>query len=194
MSSTKRLLILSFILISGCGGKPFNVKTRPVLPPIVAGARAEVDSVTIQAEAVTDEDFLLETFDANLILAGVLPVRVAMKNSAGEPVDLKSARFEVRPADGRAFKMIEAKKAFGRLISYYGISTYSKDGYKESQSTFASYAFDTTKPIVAGESRDGMLFFEMPDEDAHRRELTLAVTRFGAKRSKNDPAIELKLK
>src|SRR5215212_7462283 len=66
---------------SGCGGKPFNVREKPFkvregtnMPPPTFGARAEAGAVTIQAEAVRDEDFLYETFDANLILAGLLPV------------------------------------------------------------------------------------------------------------------------
>jgi hypothetical protein len=184
---------LSLLITSGCGGKPFDVKARPDMPPIAAGASAESGSVTVRAEAVTDEDFMIDTFDANLILAGILPVRVTVRNSGQQPLDLKKARFEVRPDKGRPFKMLDAKKAFGRLISYYGISTYSQEGYKESQSAFASYALDTSGPIAAGESRDGILFFAMPGEDAHEPGLTLAVTRLGG-RSKNDPAIELKLK
>ena len=185
-------MILLAALLPACGGKPFNVKTKPHTPPSESGVKAAAGDVTVQAEAVTDEDFLYETFDANLILAGVLPVRVVIANAAQEPVDLKKARFEIRAA-GRAYKAINAKSAFGKLISYYGITTYSKPGYKESQADFASHAIDLGSPLAAGESRHGMLFFQVPVEAARAAGLTLVARRLDAKKQKEDSSIELKL-
>src|SRR5947207_1285321 len=72
----------------GCG-KPFNVKAKTDLPPARYAARTAGGDMEIQAQAVTDEDFLYERFDANLISAGVLPVRVMLKNSSDHPIDLK---------------------------------------------------------------------------------------------------------
>jgi hypothetical protein len=173
----------------GCG-KPFNVKTRADLPPANYAATAATDSISIQALAITDEDFLYETFDANLISAGVLPVRVMLKNSGDRPLDLQRARFEVRQQAGRGFKAVDAGAAFKRLISYYEISLYNKAGYKDSLGTFSEYAVDLKTPLESGQSRQGLIFFLVPGEAAHGGGLTLVVSRLGAE---SHVPIELKL-
>jgi hypothetical protein len=197
------LAIIVFVLamIAGCGGKPFNVKERPFkvrenanMPPPDFDAKAATASVTVQAEAVIDEDFLYETFDANLILAGVLPIGVMITNTGQEPLLLNKARFEVRAQGGRSFKSADAKRAFKRLISYYGISTYSKPGYKKSQEDFAAYSLDTSNPLGPGESREGMLFFLVPGEVARGAGLNLVVSRLDRRQSDDDEALELKLR
>lgn len=164
------------------------------MPPPTFTARAEAGPVTIQAEAVTDEDFLFDTFDANLILAGVLPVGVMITNSGQEPLDLKKAQFEIRMQGNRSFKSVEAKRAFKRLLSYYEISIYSKSGYRDSQRDFFSYSLDLNRPLAPGESREGMIFFLVPVNAARGAEITLIARRLDVKRAKNNDAIELKLK
>ena len=149
--------------------------------------------MTLQAEAVTDEDFLYETFDANLILASLLPVRVMVLSREQEPVDMSKAKFEIRTTGGRTYKAIKVSSAFKRVISYYGISTYSKEGYKESQSDFASHALDLQSPLAPGERRQGMIFFQVPDEVARAAGLTLVAERLDRKRQKSDSQIEIKL-
>jgi hypothetical protein len=195
------LVLLFASMITGCGGKPFNVRERPFKvkegadpAPAVFDAQAQYGLVTIQAEAVRDEDYLYDTFDANLILAGVLPIRVMIANAGQEPLDLKSARFEARAQAGRSFKPADAKRAFKRLISYYGISTYSKSGYKESQEDFLSHALDTNTPLAPGQSRQGLLFFLVPGEVAQSTGITLIANGLGPKQSGKDSSVELKLK
>lgn len=135
--------------------------------------------ITVEAQAITDEDFLYETFDANLILAGVLPVRVILTNPGEETVALKQARFEIREQSGRRFRSASARDAFKRLISYYGISTYSKHGYKESLDDFSSYALDIDAPLAGAKSREGLQFFLMPSETSASAGLTLVVSGVG---------------
>lgn len=185
----------------GCGGKPFNVREKPFkvregasVPPPAFSARAEVGAVVIQAEAVTDENLLYDTFDANLILAGLLPIGVMITNSGQEPLDLKKARFEIRAQSGGRFKAADAKRAFKRLISYYEISTYSKSGYKKSQEDFLSYSLDAARPLAPGESREGMIFFSVPAEMIQGMGITLIASGLGGKQSGNVAAVELKLR
>lgn len=196
-SSSKRLplglavgstLLLLLAAQFGCG-RPFNVKTQPNLPPASYAAKATVDSVAVEAQAVTDEDFLYDTFDANLISAGVLPVRVMLTNSGGDTVELKSARFEIEARAGR-FKAVDARKAFKRLISYYGIAAYSKSGYAESLEAFAAFALVTT-PLGGGESRQGLVFFLAPGEAARQTGLTMIIGKLNSKQSAG--AVSLKL-
>ena len=160
------------ILLAGCGGKPFNVKSRVTMPAAPA-SESTANGVTISAAVIRDEDFLVETFDANLILAGVLPVSVALSNRSPQPVDLHKALFEVRSAEGRAYKAVEAKRAYKRLMSYYEIRTYGKSGYRESLDDFGSYALDTRTPLAVGETRRGMIFFVLPVAAVHAPGLKL---------------------
>jgi hypothetical protein len=164
------------MVLSACG-KPFNVKTRVDLPPARYAARATTDGVDIQAQAISDEDFLYDTFDSNLISAGVLPVRVRLSNSGDQPVNLQKARFEIRGPGGNGFKAVEARAAYKRLISYYEISTYNKAGYKESLDTFSEYGVDLKTPLAAHQSREGLLFFLFPKEAATTAGLKLIVCR-----------------
>src|SRR5262249_10903460 len=68
------------LLAEACGGKPFNVKTVPRIAPERVGAATQLGSLVLRASAMWDEDWLLDNFDANAILAGVLPVRIDVEN------------------------------------------------------------------------------------------------------------------
>lgn len=184
-------ICLMVLWLAGCGGKPFDVKPRVSLPAIAEAPFGETQGIRIQAVAVRDEDFLISTFDANLILAGILPLNVAITNGTSQPLDLHQARFEVRTVDGHSYKSAEVQRAFKRLIKYYQISTYSKPAYKESQEDFSTYALDTTKPLAMGESRQGMLFFIVPDGVAQASGLKLIGRRLDAANSKS--AVEIQL-
>ena len=173
-------------------GKPFNVKPRTSLPPAHYAAKASTNSVEVQAQAITDEDVVYTTFDANLISAGILPVRIMLTNSGAENLDLERARFEAR-AGGRSFKAAKADAAFKRLVSYYEISAYSKSGYKESKDDFTGHALDAKTPLAPGASRQGLLFFLMPGEMARGAGLTLSISRLGPKQSASPAPVELKL-
>jgi len=195
-ASTRRgafvFTITLIFLITGCGGRPFNVKTRPDPPPAVRGEVSQAQGVSFQAEALTDEDYLYETFDANLIMAGLLPVRVKIENSSAEALNLKRVRFEVG-SGGRPLKMIDAGRAYKRLISYYGISTYSKGGYRESRDDFSSHALSLTAPLAPGETRQGVLFFQAPDDLIRRGGLTFLVSKLKVGKSSPETSVELKL-
>lgn len=186
-------ICLLLIALAACGGrKPFNVKPRTALPAANYAARTSTDGIEVQAQALTDEDFLYETFDGNLIAAGILPVRAVIANSSAESVNVKDARFELR-AQGRNFKSAQASAAFKRLISYYEISLFNKSGLKESRDRFSEYGLDTKLPLAAGESRQGVLFFLMPAELVRAAGLTLSISRLRSGKSASRAPIELKL-
>jgi hypothetical protein len=174
---------------SACG-KPFDVKPKIDLPPARYMATNAVEGISIQAQAITDEDLLYNAFDANLISAGVLPVRVMVKNLSGQPVDLGNTRFEIRQQSAREFKAVKARQAYKRLISYYEIKAYNKDGYKKSLGTFSEYGIDLKTPLEAGQSRQGMLFFIATPDAARGTGLVMAVRRIGPDKNSQ---MELKL-
>jgi len=182
------IAILGLVVLSGCG-KPFNVKSRIELPHSSYAETATGNRVSVRAGSITNEDLLYEAFDANLIVAGVFPVRITLTNTSDDSVDLKKTRFTVNTQNSRSFKSLNARDAFQRLISYYEIQAYNKAGYKESLGDFVSYALDITKPLAARESRDGVLFFPLPADVARSPGLTLSIVRLDQK----DSPIVLKL-
>jgi len=191
-----RLGALSAALLLGAAafgcGRPINVKTLPTLPPASYAAKASLDGIAVEAHAITDEDFLYDIFDANLIAAGVLPVRVMLTNSGVDTLDCKSARFEIE-TQSRRFKAADPRKAFKRLISYYGISVYSKSGYNESLEAFASYALDVGTPLAAAQARQGLVFFLVPGEAARQPGLTLVIGKLNSKQPDGRAGVALKL-
>jgi hypothetical protein len=139
-----------------------------------------VGSLELQAGAIRDEDYLYTAFDANLILAGVLPLKLVIRNGGSQPADLRPARFLL----GRGQKPISPGRAFKRLMTYYKIRLYDPEGYKASLADFTSYGFNQVTPLLPGESRWGVLFFDDRPELAQRRGLVLAVKGVGTAESR----------
>jgi hypothetical protein len=167
-------------LVTGCATKPFNVKPRPATPPGDFISRAAAGSLELKARAIRDQDYLYETFDANLILAGVLPIKLDIHNGGSQPVNLKQARFVL----GSGQKPISPRRAFKRLMTYYKIRLYNPEGYKASLADFASYGLDQATPLAPGQSRWGVLFFEDRANQPQGRGLILSVKGLGAAESK----------
>jgi hypothetical protein len=180
---------MTLIASGGCG-RPFNVKTQPSLPPARYAETTTVNSISIGAQAITDEDLLYDTFDANLISAGLLPVRVMLTNTGTEAVDVSRTLFEIQ-AGSQRYKAVDAQKAFKRLMSYYDVSAYSKSGYRDSLGAFTAYALDLKTPLNGNQSRQGLVFVMMPEEVARQTGLTMVISKLMKNDSKQD--IELHL-
>ncbi|HMG33525.1 MAG TPA: hypothetical protein VKM94_06285 [Blastocatellia bacterium] len=182
-------IALAILLSAGCG-RPFNVKTNIKFPAAEPESKYESPRIAVRAVAIIDEAALLDTFDANLLLAGLLAVRVEIENRADTPLDIRRARFELSTSSGRALSEAQSSKAYKRLISYYGVSAYNVAGYKQSLADFASYAIDQQKQISPGDARHGLIFFRFPADLADLGELLLVVKGLGGDKAGR---IELKL-
>lgn len=191
----KALLLGCVVLIAAIASscKPFNVKPRIEVPRAANEARAETNGVVISASVVRDEDWLNDTFDANLILAGIVPVRIEVKNSGLTPIEFSKAKFELTLGSGRSFGSVNPDRAFKRALAYYDVSAWSKALYKESRADFASYSLDTKSPQAPGESRQGLLYFLLPAESARMNGFTLVVSKLTSADSKGGARVELKL-
>jgi hypothetical protein len=189
---------LFVILMTGCG-KPFNVKPKPAIkdatsvPPVTWKAEGVSQGVRIQAATVTDEDYLYDTFEANLLLADVLPIHLKMTNTGTEAAALRQAKLEIK-AQNKSYKMLDSHKAYKRLMSFYGISIYNKNGHKESRADFDTHAFDLKKNLAAGESREGLVYFAVPNEIIKSGNLNLLASKLSAGRAKDNSPVELNLK
>lgn len=185
-------VVLLTVIAQGC--KPFNVKPRVELAGSATGAQVEAGGLAIRASVVRDEDLLNDTFDANLILAGIVPVRVELKNAGQMPIDLSKLRFELKTASGQSFGSVNADRAFKQALSYYDVSAWSKALYKESRADFVSYGLDQKTPVTAGESRKGLIYFLVPGDAARGSGFTLLVTRLpNAGDAKGAGRVELRL-
>ena len=187
------LAILVFLAVITPGCKPFNVKPRVQVPGAANGARAEANGVTIVASVIRDEDWLNDTFDANLILAGIVPVRVELKNATQLQMDLSKVRFELKTEHGQRFGAVDSERAFKQALSFYELSAWSKTLYKESRADFVSYGLDTKTPAAAGESRIGLVFFLVPGGGAFARGFTLVASKLPDTTNKHEGRVEVKM-
>ena len=132
--------------------------------------------LAVRAEAIWDEDWLLENFDANLVLARVLAVRVDVENTGAEPLETKRIDFEAAGPDDVRFRPLSAKKARKRIESYYGIAIRGKTGDKIYKADFEANAVDLRRPLAPRERRQGFLFLEIPENVGRRVPVRLVVT------------------
>ena len=75
---------------------------------------------------LTDEESQ-DLFEANLPLAGVLPLRVELGYESGVPVEIKKARFRLRDGAGKEWKLLNAEASdFASAQSQRGLRLQSK--------------------------------------------------------------------
>jgi len=153
---------------AGCGSL---YKVKPVVEaPLPETARnGEAGGLRLRAAPLLTDEESQELFEANLPLAGLLPVKVEMSNQGSEPVELKRARFRVRDAEGREWKMRSAKDVVSRILSDNNITLYNPRSRKAFETAVRAYALDTTRPLGAAERRQGLLFFQTPKKEQVRR-------------------------
>ncbi|MGH9761824.1 MAG: hypothetical protein ACREAC_13430 [Blastocatellia bacterium] len=184
-------IALAAVFQFGCG-EPFKVKPKTDLPPGRFGAVARAGAIELQAESITDEDVLYHVFDANLIMAGLFPVRVVIANTGATPASIKKASFSVVSSDGISYKPVSGSRAFKRLMRYYEIENYQKFGYRQSRDDFLSYSLDVNGPLDAGQ-RSGFLFFAVPPDKAREPGFSLVVRHVDSRDSKGSEDVKLKL-
>ena len=179
---TRRAILLLITLIStSCTGSLFKVKPVTELPPLPANTRtADAGGVTIRVAPLLTDEESQELFEANLPLSGVLPVRVELAFQSGVPVEIKRARFRLRDANNKEWKLLSAKSAASRILKANGVFLYNPHSRKQFEQEFGAYAVDLRTPLSSGDARrQGFLFFQTPDKRPVRsdQKLTLTIER-----------------
>src|SRR5689334_6902706 len=182
---TRRLSLLGLFIVLGlmtsCSGSLFKVKPASELPPLPANARiGEANGVTLRVAPLLTDEQIQELFEANVLLSGVLPIRVELAFQSGSAVELKRARFHLRDEQNREWKLLPPKSAVSRIMKANGITLYNPNSRKQFEQEFGAYAFDVKTPLASGESRrQGFLFFQSPEKQAvaSAQKLTLTVER-----------------
>ena len=178
----KLTLICAAVLLfaSACGGALYKVKSVVELPPMtgeVKGGTTTGGLVVAVAPLLTDEESQ-DLFEANLPLAGVLPVRVELGYKSGVPVEIKKTRFHLRDAAGKEWKLLKPKQAISRVLKANEVYAYNPSSRKQFEVEFSAYGLDLKTPLTPGDrTRQGFLFFQTPDKEAvaSPRGLTLVV-------------------
>jgi hypothetical protein len=175
------LFLLSAIAISCSSSSLFKVKPAIELPPLPANTRsADAGGVTVRVAPLLSDEEIQELFEANLPLAGVLPLRVALAFQSGVPVELKKARFRLRDSQNREWKLLSPKSAISRIMKSNGVTLYNPNSRKQFEQEFGAYAIDLKTPLSSNDpTRQGFLFFQTPDKKAvtAANQLTLTIER-----------------
>lgn len=173
------MFVSGLILTAACGGSLYKVKpvVRTPIPDGVSGE--EAGAIKLRAIPLLTDEEVQDLFEANLLLAGVLPVRVELGNNSGAPIDLRKAQFSLRDADEHVWKRLSAKKAASRILDYYAVYLYNPNSRAKFEVDFRAHAFNTEEPLAPGEQRSGLLFLQSPRNEpvASPRGLVLVVEK-----------------
>ncbi|HEX8888903.1 MAG TPA: hypothetical protein VF779_06980 [Pyrinomonadaceae bacterium] len=169
------LLLALFSLIQGCGGSLYKVKPR-VDAPITGSREASAGGFTVRAVPLLTDEESQELFEANLLLAGLLPVRVEMSNETGAQVEFKRVRFTLHDAAGRIWKMRTSKQAVSRILSSDEVYLYNPNSRKKFEQEMGAHVFDLTTPLEAGQRRQGLIFFQTPKKEQVESPRSLVLT------------------
>jgi hypothetical protein len=159
--------IAAACLTASCAGSLFKVKPAVDLRPLTGDVKsASAGGVTARVAPLLSDEESQDLFEANLPVAGILPVRVELVFESGVPVETKKVRFHLKDGEGREWKSISAKAAVGRILKANDIYAYNPNSRKQFEKEFAAYAIDLTSPLSDTERRhQGFVFFATPKQE-----------------------------
>lgn len=170
-------MLALILLMAGCGGGSLY-KVKPVVETPVTEAAGSGSAGGVQVRAIpllTDEENQ-ELFEANLPLAGLLPVRVELSNEGAGAVALERARFRLRDGEGREWQARSAKQAVSRILTANKVFFYNPHSRKSFEEAVRAHAFDTKTPLAPSERRRGLIFFQTPKKEPIESPRTLILT------------------
>lgn len=192
---TVRWLLTIFPLLLGlvgCGS-PFRVPERVRIPTSSPHDRAYRAGLSASATMITDEDLLFELFQANLRLAGILPIYLEMRNDGAAPAGLRGMKVEAHDALGRRLARISPEDALRQLHDYYGVRLYRPASKKELQERFKQIGFPFDPPLRPGQDRGGFLFFQLPKSQPPLEAIEAVTLSLSGIRSPGQGEISLEL-
>ena len=174
-------MIAAGLLATSCAGSLYKVKPVVELPPLTGDVKsANAGAVTVRVAPLLSDEESQELFEANLPLAGILPLRLELVFDSGVAVETKKVRFRLRDGDGREWKLLSPKAAVGRILKANDVYAYNPNSRKQFEKEFVAYGIDLTSPLSGTDRRhQGFVFFETPKKEpvASPRGLVLSVER-----------------
>lgn len=161
------LLAAVTLFAASCGTSLYKVKSPALLPAMPAdSATANLGTISFRAAPLLTDEQSQELFESNLFLAGLLPVRVDIVHSGGDPVDLRKLRFHLRDAAGIEWKTISAKQAIARILKANGVYAYNPNSRKTFEKEFRAYELDVKSSLTHTErQRQGFVIFLSPRKE-----------------------------
>ena len=161
----------------GCGGSLYKVKPVVEAPITGVAGSASAGGLNVSALPLLTDEESQDLFEANLPLAGLLPVRVEISNEGGgASVALERARFRLHDGEGREWKARTAKQAVARILEDNKITLYNPNARARFEEAFSAYALDTKTPLSTAERRQGMIFFQTPKKEPVESPRSLILT------------------
>src|SRR6185369_8946383 len=147
------LPVISLLLfLVSCAGAPFRVSPRVEVPVDTIHPSASSSKLELRAE-VLSEDEIVKLFDGNLLLAGIIPIRVALTNRSEEALNTAELQFSLTDTTGKRFSSIKAKDVMKQLIKYYGVRLYSYGPGQEMKARFLTHSLPKEDRLQPAESR-----------------------------------------
>jgi hypothetical protein len=168
----KVVLVIAGALLTlpapGCSGSLYKIRPVVELPPLTGAVKSgSAGGVTIRVAPLFSDEESQDLFEANLPLAGVLPLRLELERESGVPVELKRVRFRMRDAQGKEWKLLSTKQAIARILKANGVFLYNPNSRKQFEQDFKAYGLDIKTPLSSNEGRrQGFLFFQTPNGEA----------------------------
>ena len=129
-------------------------------------ATADVGSVTFRAAPLLTDEETQELFEANLQLAGLLPVRLEVTHNGGEDLVLKKLKFKLHDGSGNEWKLISGKQAVSHILKANDVFLYNPNSRKTFEKEFRAYDFDLKAPLTHAERlRKGLIIFLSPQKE-----------------------------
>jgi len=175
------LAVALFVLVlsTACSGSLFKVKPVSELPAMPASAAsANVGSLSFRASPLLTDEETQELFEANLQLAGLLPVRLEIVHNSGDAVEIKKLKFRLHDEANTEWKLISAKQAISRILKANAVFAYNPNSRKTFEKEFRAYELNLKDPVTHAEGkRHGLLIFLSAKKDpvSSPRNLTLTI-------------------
>jgi hypothetical protein len=162
----KSVFALSLVFATSCSGSLFKVKPAAALSPMPSTvASVNLGSISFRAAPLLTDEESQELFEANLHLAGLLPVRVEINHNSGDAVEMKKVRFRLTDGAGVKWNAVSTKQAIARILKANGVSIYNPSSRKTFEHDFRSYELDLKSPLTHNEGRrQGLIMFLAPEK------------------------------
>ncbi len=159
------MLLAVLALTAACGGSLYKVKPVVEAPIADGAAGTEAGGVRVRAVPLLTDEESQELFESNLLLAGLLPVRVELGNQSGAAIDFKKIRFRLRDGAGREWKARSARQAISRILDANAVFLYNPNSRAKFEEDFRAHALELETPLAQGEQRRGLIFFQTPEKE-----------------------------
>ena len=177
-ATSAALFVLALLTLS-CSNSLFKVKPVNEMKAMPAAAASlNVGSLSFRAAPLLTDEETQELFEANLQLAGLLPVRLEVVHNSGEAIEIKKLKFRLNDSANSSWKLISAKQAIARILKANGLTLYNPNARKTFEKEFRAYEFNVKDPLTHAEGkRQGLLIFlsEKKEPVASPKNLTLNV-------------------